>query len=236
MSSFLALLRALKGRVLYRIFIPEGASSREILNILNKAEFLSGEIEAMPADGALMASTYLVTSNTRRQCVIKIMKNYAIKQHEALWKTRPADYPLTREQWIVLASLLEKEGLDLVDKQKICGVIMNRLQKKMRLQIDATVLYIKTDGLYSEKINWEDLKRKNHRSDYNTYAHSGLPPGPISNPGVESLKAALNPIKHNFLYYRIYNGGHVFSESFEKHKACQCKSPLARQNVLNRKD
>ena len=221
MSSFLSVLQSIRGhRVLYRVFIPEGSSSAETVFILNNYKFLTGKIDKIPMDGTIMASTYLATLDTQRSLILNSMRNFATKKQDALWANRPENYPFSRDEWIIIGSILEKEGLDFIDKQKICGVIINRLKKKMRLQIDATILFIKTKGLYAQRITWDDLTNQNHRSSYNTYINYGLPPGPITNPGVESLKAALTPISHNFLYYRLVKGSHIFNETFEGHKLC----------------
>lgn len=134
------------------------------------------------------------------------------------------------QEWIIFASILEKEGISYEDKQKIAGVILNRMKKKMRLEIDATAIYIKTNGKYDKKLRWneiqsgkfdlDDSETISYKSPYNTYRNKGLPPGPICNPSIESLSAALNPEKHKYLYYRVIEGNkHVFSENFEQHKS-----------------
>ena len=134
------------------------------------------------------------------------------------------------QEWIIFASILEKEGISYEDKRKIAGVILNRMKKKMRLEIDATAIYIKTSGRYNKKLRWNEIQSGkfelddgetiSYRSPYNTYRNKGLPPGPICNPSIESLSAALNPEKHDYLYYRVIDANkHVFSEDFEKHKS-----------------
>ena len=144
------------------------------------------------------------------------------------------------QEWIIFASILEKEGISYEDKQKIAGVILNRMKKKMRLEIDATAIYIKTNGKYDKKLRWneiqsgkfdlDDSETISYKSPYNTYRNKGLPPGPICNPSIESLSAALNPEKHKYLYYRVIEGNkHVFSENFEQHKS------LVREKNTNNK-
>ena len=200
--------------------IPEGYSNAQIFELTNTNAFLSGTIKEIPKEGTLIASTYQFHRGMDRGKLLKSINAYAMQMQEKLWTSRSFDYPLTREEWIILASLVEKEGLDYEDKAKIAGVILNRMYKKMPLQIDATILYIKTQGRYDQKITWDDIKlnKDKYKSRYNTYLYTGFPEGPITNPGVESMKAALNPMKSCYLYYRLVDGKHVFSENFAQHK------------------
>ena len=132
---------------------------------------------------------------------------------------------ISKREWIIIASILEKEGVDLEDKRKIASVILNRLKKKMRLQIDACLIYAKTSGKYNDKIKWNEIQKKkfnngvDYNSRYNTYTFVGLPPGPITNPGAESLVAAASPAQTNFFFYRVVNGKHVFYENFAAHRS-----------------
>ena len=100
----------------------------------------------------------------------------------------------------------------------VAGVINNRLAEGMPLQIDPTVLYPLTDGLYDkETMYYDDLELD---SPYNTYKYPGLPVGPICNPGIASIDAVLNPAQHNYLYYHVENeetGEHIFTETYEEH-------------------
>ncbi len=120
---------------------------------------------------------------------------------------------------ITKASLIEREAKIDSERSKIAGVIENRLKNNMRLQIDATVVYAISDGLYDvERVLYSDLETN---SPYNTYKITGLPIGPIANPGIKSIKAAINPDNHNYLYYRTdehkNDGSHIFTENFEAH-------------------
>ena len=101
---------------------------------------------------------------------------------------------------------------------KISGVIYNRLDKKMKLQIDATVLYPLTREDRKKRTLYKDLEVD---SPYNTYKNQGLPAGPICNPGINALKAAVSPQKHSYLYYhtdKTGKGSHIFSETFSQHE------------------
>jgi len=115
---------------------------------------------------------------------------------------------------VTIASLVEREARVPPDRAKIAGVIYNRLDKKMPLQIDATVQYAR--GQHAARLLFKDLKVD---SPYNTYRRRGLPPGPICNPGMESLKAALNPERHEYLYYVAKpDGSHLFARTFAEHQ------------------
>ena len=123
----------------------------------------------------------------------------------------------TFDQLLIIGSLLEKEGIDNFDKKLIFSVIQNRLQKKMKLQIDATTIFAITDGSYDlgRDLNRKDLKIKH---PYNTYRRHGLPPGPICNPGRESITAVLNPEETSALFFVADGtGGHIFSDTLKAH-------------------
>ena len=120
---------------------------------------------------------------------------------------------------LIIGSLIEKEGLDITDKRKISSVIQNRLNKNMKLQIDATVLYAVTNGNYDldRALTYEDLKIEH---DYNTYKIIGLPPKPISYVGTKTIDIINEGYKSDFLFY-FYNKSlnkHIFSKNYEDHK------------------
>ena len=120
---------------------------------------------------------------------------------------------------MIIGSLIEKEGLNSDDKKKISSVIFNRLQKNMKLQIDATVLFAITDGKYNlgRKLLLSDLK---YNHPYNSYLIKGLPPGPISYVGKKTLDIIFENYKSDFLFYFFNNSlnRHIFSKTFEEHK------------------
>ena len=120
---------------------------------------------------------------------------------------------------MIIGSLIEREGLDYDDKLKISSVISNRLNKNMKLQIDATVVYIITDGKnnLNRNLNYSDLKIIN---PYNTYVFKGLPPKPISYVGTKTIDIILERYKSDFLFYFFDNTikKHIFSENYEQHR------------------
>jgi len=126
---------------------------------------------------------------------------------------------------VTIASLIEREAEVPQDRARIAGVIENRLNRNMRLDIDATVLYAL--GHHKERVLYKDLEVA---SPYNTYRHKGLPPGPIASPGLPSLDAALNPDKHDFLYYVASpDGSHIFTRTEAEHNVQVAKMRALRR-------
>lgn len=121
----------------------------------------------------------------------------------------------TLHELVTTASLIECEAKAPQDRPRIGGVIENRLRKKMRLEIDATVLYAL--GHHKDRVLFKDLTVD---SPYNTYRHRGLPPGPIASPGLPSLEAALHPEQNDFFYYVARpDGTHIFTRTIQQHHA-----------------
>ena len=121
---------------------------------------------------------------------------------------------------LTVASMIEREAKIDSERPKIASVIYNRLDAEMLLQIDSTILYPMTEGRYDvPKLSTDDLA---FSSPYNTYVSTGLPVGPICNPGLACIKAALQPEETSFMYYHIVDeekGEHVFSETLEEHES-----------------
>lgn len=164
--------------------------------------------------GFLFPATYeFYTDDTPHKVIGTMLKEFE-KQYNSLGASYDNLYEI-----ITKASLIEREAKIDEERAKIAGVIENRLKKDMKLQIDATVVYAISDGLYDvDRVLYKDLETN---SLYNTYRYSGLPVGPIANPGLDSIKAAINPDNHNYLYYRTdenkNDGSHIFTETFEAH-------------------
>jgi len=118
------------------------------------------------------------------------------------------------EEIVIMASILEEEGITFQDRRMMSGVLWNRINIGMPLQVDAVFPYIIGKNTY--QVNLEDLKTE---SPYNTYVNKGLPPGPITNPGFNSIVAALDPVKHDYLYY-LSDKQHntYYAKTFDEHK------------------
>lgn len=213
------------GEVFDRKFtIPEGYTSWQIVNILKAREELTGEIKAIPAEGTLMPNTYHFVAGEDRNMILGHMKMATQKALDELWETRAEDLPVsTKEEALILASIIEKETGVPEERGAVAGVFVNRLKRGMPLQTDPTVIYaitkgkIKTDGKgpLGRRLLSKDLEIDD---PYNTYKYPGLPPGPIANPGYDSIKAALNPETHDYIYFVADGtGGHVFAKTLTEH-------------------
>lgn len=173
----------------------------------------SGEIE-YSLQGFLFPSTYEFYADATAETVVKTLLSEFRKQIAPL--NIPDDNLF---EVMTLASMVEREAKLPSERAKIAGVFKNRIAANMPLQIDATVVYAISDGLYDvDRVLYKDLENK---SKYNTYKYPGLPVGPICNPSIDSIKAALNPETHKYLYYHTdtakNDGSHIFTENYEEH-------------------
>ena len=168
-------------------------------------------------EGYLYPDTYKIYKSSKPKDLIQKMLDNFDKKYSTLSKEYKGKHSMT--EIITIASMIEREAKVESERPVIAGVIENRLAKKMKLQIDPTVLYTTTNGLYNaKKVYYKDLKTK---TAYNTYVIKGLPAGPICNPADTAIKAAMNPKKHDYLYYRTdgsKNGTHIFTKTFNEHK------------------
>ena len=208
-----------RGRaVAYSVTIPEGLTSREVVDLLLAEEDLVGEVSEIPAQGSLLPETYQFTRGDTREDLIARMQNDMNAVLEELWADRPEGLPLdTPEEALVLASIIEKETGVGSEREIVSSVFINRLNIGMLLQTDPTVIYAITNG---EAPLGRELRRRDMSVDspYNTYKYRGLPPGPIANPGRSALEAALNPDDTDFLYFVADGtGGHAFAKTLREH-------------------
>ena len=218
-----------------KITFPEGytieqmAVSLEEKGIVSQEEFLNAVTEEYDYEfikyipegeykyklqGFLFPATYeFEVGITARGVVDKMLKTF-----EERYTKVNSDYSNIFEV-VTRASVIEKEVKLGSERATVSGVISNRIEKGMLLEIDACVLYPLTDGLYDKyRVLYADLEID---SLYNTYKYQGLPVGPISNPGIASIEAALNPEEHEWLYYHTdegkKDGSHIFTKTFEEH-------------------
>ena len=206
--------------VMYSLTIPEGLTVQQAFQRVAAEEALTGEMPAtLPAEGSLATDTLRFTRGaTRQQMVDKLLADQK-ELVEEIWKRRSTDLPLANvDEFVTLASIVEKETGRSDERSRVAAVFLNRLGKGMRLQSDPTIIY----GLFGGKGKPGD--RPIYQSDidkqtpYNTYQINGLPPTPIANPGRASLEAVANPSKTKDLYFVADgNGGHVFAETLDDH-------------------
>lgn len=218
-SSKMVMMILISGQThIRRLVVPEGLTSRQIVELMDSAKGLIGEVKYIPNNGTLLPDTYHYSYGDTKEGMIKRMKNAMKRTIDELWEKRADGLPFKeKKEAIVMASIVEKETSYDAERAHIASVFMNRLEKNMRLQSDPTVIYAITEGRLDLKrpVLYADLKVQH---PYNTYVIYGLPEGPISNPGRESIEAVLNPMQTNDLYF-VANGrgGHVFAPTYEEH-------------------
>lgn len=207
------------GKVLARrVTIPEGLQSREIRELVLQAEGLTGEITVAMPEGAFLPETYHYHLGDTRDELITRMAADMQSVVQELWAAQapPAEIKSPAEL-VILASIVEEETGLAAERPHVAGVFINRLRKGMKLQSDPTVVYGLTEGKkeLGRLLSRKDLASK---TDYNTYHISGLPKGPITNPGLDSLVAVLNPLKTKDLFFVADGtGGHAFAETLAEH-------------------
>ena len=206
--------------VLQKITVPEGLTSRQIVDRLKAEPGLSGDIAEVPPEGALLPDTYKFSRGTSRQELLDRMRAEHAKTVTALWAARDTSLPLqSPEEALVLASIVEKETGRADERPRVAAVFVNRLRKGMRLQSDPTIVYgiVGGQGPLGRPILRSDIDTK---TAYNTYHIDGLPPGPICNPGRASLAATLNPPSTQDLFFVADGtGGHTFTSTLKDHNA-----------------
>ena len=224
-----------QGQVQTRTFtVPEGLTLAEVAQLLESEglaratdilrEAYSPELLArygIPAsnlEGYLFPETYTLAKGLSAREILTVMLDEFRARVTGLAEGSDLD-AAALHRTIILASIVEREARDHSEYAKVAGVFANRLERNMRLESCATVQYIL--GEPKARLTYADVRRE---SPYNTYLNPGLPPGPISNPGLFALDAALVPEKHDFLFFFAREDGshkHVFSRTFAAHKERQ---------------
>ena len=206
--------------ILQKLTIPEGLTSQQIVERLRADENLTGEITEIPAEGTLLPDTYRFSKGMARQELVDRMRDEQQRFLAAAWQKRQADLPIASpEEALILASIVEKETGRADERERVAGVFVNRLRKRMRLQSDPTIIYgvVGGAGSLGRGITRAEIDQ---RTAYNTYQIDGLPPTAICNPGRSAIEATLNPAKTKDLYFVADgSGGHEFSETLKEHNA-----------------
>jgi UPF0755 protein len=205
-------------QLLHSITVPEGLTSEQIVQRLRDNDVLAGELRESPKEGVILPETYRVPRGMSRSDLMRKMQDDQRKLVEQIWAKRDPSLPLrTPYEMVTLASIVEKETGKADERPRVAAVFINRLQKRMRLQSDPTIVYgiVGGKGTLGRGITRDEISR---RSAYNTYVIDGLPPGPIANPGRAALEAVANPAKTKDLYFVADGtGGHTFAESLDEH-------------------
>lgn len=222
--------RIARGDIYYmELLIPEGfnmfdvADSVAKLGTISRDAFLAEarnpslirdlDPKAETLEGYLFPNKYRVYRKTTAREICQMMTN----EFRVRWKALASAAPI--HDTMTLASLVEREARLKTEQATVASVFANRLRTGMKLDCDPTTVYAALlDGRYTGVIHLSDLASEN---PYNTYKHAGLPPGPIANPGLGAIQAALSPASTSFLYFVAKadgSGGHTFSESFQQHE------------------
>ena len=228
-----------------KITIPEGYSVLKTaklvaaMNLCTEQDFLAALekdydywfLESIPDDadvlcrleGFLYPDTYAIADNATAEDLVRMMLEQFGKVYTEEMKAKAEQMGMTTYEVITKASVVEREAKIKEERPVIAGVIENRLNSNMALQMCPTVLYPLTNGQYDkEVVTYEDTE---YQSPYNTYVHSGLPVGPIACPGISSIEAVLNPEKHEYLFYHTdeekKNGSHIFTKTYSEHQETQ---------------
>jgi UPF0755 protein len=218
---------------LQAVTVPEGLTGEETARELDRLGFVpldefmkafddsrrfaAWDPEAENAEGYLFPETYNFPRHPGAAEVMDRMISQFKTVFNDAWQRRAREMGLTVREVTTLASLIEKETSLPAEKRLVSAVFHNRLRLGMKLDCDPTIIYaLKLAGDYRGRLGYRDLKLD---SPYNTYLHRGLPPGPICNPGRESLEAALHPAAEGYLYFVSRNdGSHEFSRTLREHQ------------------
>ncbi len=222
MNMLKILDKLVKGEVItYKITIPEGYTCTQIAELLDKKEVAEEEAflklvkdSEKTSEGYLFPDTYEVPKKYGAEKMVKAMlSNFNQIAIENKFIDRAEEIGFSLDEIIILASIIEKEAKFSEEKSKVSSVFYNRLEIGMKLQSCATIQYILETP--KEILDENDLKID---SPYNTYLYKGLPPGPICNPGLDSIIAALEPVEEDYLYFVLgENGRHIFSKTYQEH-------------------
>lgn len=201
-----------------KLTVTEGMTSFEVMEMLKEEPVLTGEV-GLPDEGSILPETYYYVYGDSRKSIIDRMRKMHREAVSDMWEKRSPDVTVkSKEEAIILASLIEKEtGKKAEERARVAGVFYNRLRMGMRLQSDPTVIYAITEGKGELKrsLTFKDLDMP---SPYNTYVNAGLPPKPICNPGKAAIEAALHPEQNEFIYFVADGtGGHAFSNDLSGH-------------------
>ena len=209
-----------------------GVNKKKFLRLCKDQELVKlYELEGNSFEGYLFPDTYHFAEDLDAIVVLNKMVNEFKKNMTLSMRVRAEELGMSQLEIITLASIIEGEAIYDDERATISAVYHNRLEKGMRLQADPTIQYIIEGG--PRRLLNEDLKIK---SEYNTYLNSGLPPGPINNPGKESIIAALYPAVNDYIYFVARGDGyHTFSKTEKEHNRAKRKFQEVRRRVRQEK-
>ena len=203
--------------ILHYFTAAEGRTTAQILQLLEEAENLTGDITLIPNEGELLPETFAFTHGETRDDLIRRMQKAQETVLDELWGDRALELPFsTKQEAVILASIVEKETGLASERPHIAGVFVNRLKRGMRLESDPTIIYGLTKGEpLGRGLRVSELRGE---TPYNTYVIRGLPPTPIANPGRDAIAAVLNPLETEDIFFVADGtGGHVFAPTLREH-------------------
>lgn len=203
--------------ILYPFTAAEGMTSAQIVRTLDAIETLVDDDPSVPPEGTLLPETYLTPRGMSQSELLQTMAEAQTELMDELWPNRAADLPFeTREEAIILASIVEKETGVGMERDMVAGVFVNRLRRGIKLQSDPTIIYGITGGdPIGRRIRRSEINRV---TDWNTYQIPALPRTPICNPGEAAIRAALNPAETDALFFVADGtGGHAFARTLAEH-------------------
>ena len=212
-----------------RLLVDKLINEKEFMALAVDQEFLASlGIEADSIEGYLFPETYQFDRSMTTREVIRIIIRQFWKEITPELRSRAEKMGLTLNEWVTLASIIGKESGNKEEKPLISAVFHNRLKRGMKLQSDPTAVYhLERAGTPVKTVLRSHLLKD---TPHNTYRIIGLPPGPIANPGIDSLQAALSPAKVNYLYFVAKNdGAHEFSATLTEHNLAVSKYQINRQ-------
>lgn len=204
--------------IVYKLTLPEGLTTAMALDLVARHPSLEGSISRAPVEGALLPETYIFNRGMPRDELIARMERDHQEVLDDLWARRVPNLPIaSKEEAVILASIVEKETGVASERPLVAGVFINRLRRGMKLQSDPTIIYGLTRGVpLGRGIRKSEIEKA---TPYNTYVINGLPPTPIANPGRESIAAVLNPAATDALFFVADgSGGHVFAATLAEHE------------------
>lgn len=216
-SPFLIAWRILHGRYnieTVKVTVPEGFTVMKISNLFDERFpfFDNPSFEKFATEGYLFPDTYFLPVTISASSTIKIMRDNFIRRIFPVMPDIEASGK-TLEEIITMASIIEAEANNQKDREIVSGILWKRMRNGMPLQVDATFVYV--NGKTTAELTADDLKID---SPFNTYINLGLPPHPISNPGINSIQAALYPTTTPFFYFLTGDDGNMYySRTFEEH-------------------
>jgi UPF0755 protein len=207
------------GRPVQRLItVTEGMPSIVVQEKLAAIPYLTGQAP-LPPEGSVLPDSYGFQRGDSRAAIVQRMQAAMTRTLDSLWAKRKPTCPVnSRQEAVILASIVEKETGKPSERRMVAGVYCNRLRIGMKLDADPTVIYPITKGKpLGRRIRRSEL---NADTGYNTYKKPGLPAGPIANPGRDSIAAVLDPAPTRAIYFVADGtGGHVFAETFAEHQA-----------------